>query len=79
MSLSLVYRAQPKDEPMTSHKKSTDTGPVLNYPNDRRGGRWREHVGTRPSESADYDGSSTLVRRSWFGRLLARKAPAVKK
>jgi hypothetical protein len=64
---------------MTSHKNSADTGPVLNYPNDRHAGRWREHVGTRPSESADYDGSSTLVRRSWFGRLLARKAPPVKK
>jgi hypothetical protein len=64
---------------MTTNKKTSDTGPVLNYPNDRHSGRWREHAGTRPSENADYDGSSTLVRRSWFGRLLARKAPGPKK
>ena len=64
---------------MTSRKKIPDTGPVLDYPNDRHAGRWREHAGTRPSENADFDGSSTLVRRSWFGRFLARKPPAAKK
>jgi hypothetical protein len=60
---------------MSDNKKSHDEGPALDYPDDRRAGRWKTHVGTRPAEHADYDGSSTLVRRSWFGRFLARKTP----
>jgi len=54
-------------------KKIPHPGPALNYPNEREAGRWRSHAGTRPTEQADFDGSSTLVRRSWFGRFLARR------
>jgi hypothetical protein len=60
---------------MGGRKKNVEAGPALNYSHDRRADRWQSHAGTRPAESADYDGSSTLVRRSWFGRFLARKTP----
>ena len=60
---------------MTDSKKYPEQGPALNYPNDRRAARWKSHVGARPAEDAQYDGASTLVRRSWFGRFLARKTP----
>ena len=63
---------------MIDRKKHPEQGPVLDYPNDRRATRWKSHVGTRPAENAEYDGSSTLVRRSWFGRFLARKTPPKK-
>ena len=56
-------------------KKIPQPGPALNYPNEREAARWRSHAGTRSTEQADFDGSSTLVRRSWFGRFLARKGP----
>jgi hypothetical protein len=60
---------------MNDRKKYPDQGPVLNYPDDRRAARWKSHVGTRPEEDAQFDSSSTVVRRSWFGRFLARKSP----
>lgn len=58
---------------MTDDKKNPAPGPALNHPNDGKAGRWRTHAGTRTAEPADFDGSSTLVRRSWFGRFLARR------
>lgn len=38
---------------------------------DRGSERWREWAADH-NRSADYDGNSTLVRRSWFGRLLSQ-------
>jgi hypothetical protein len=60
---------------MSDRRKHPQPGPALNYPDDRNAARWKSHVRARPSPDADYDGSSTLVRRSWFGRYLKRKSP----
>ncbi len=43
---------------------------------DRVSERWREWASGH-NRSADYDGSSTQVKRSWFGRLIA--APVKRK
>jgi hypothetical protein len=39
------------------------------YDGDRRSERWRKWAQGH-NQSNEYDGNSTLIRRSWFGRLL---------
>lgn len=39
------------------------------YGGDRRSERWRKWAQGH-NQSSEYDGNSTLIRRSWFGRLL---------
>ena len=39
------------------------------YGGDRRSERWREWAQGH-NQSNEYDSNSTLIRRSWFGRLL---------
>lgn len=38
---------------------------------DRVSERWREWASGH-NRSADYDGSSTQIKRSWFGRLMPK-------
>jgi len=63
---------------MGGGNKRREAGPTLDYARDRRAVRWQTHIGAGRAESADYDGSSTLFRRSWFGRFLAYKRPGWK-
>jgi hypothetical protein len=39
------------------------------FGSDRGSERWREWASGH-NRSSDYDGNSTLIRRSWFGRLV---------
>jgi hypothetical protein len=42
------------------------------FPTDRGSERWREWAADH-NRSSEYDGNSTFVKRSWFGRLLGAR------
>lgn len=53
-------------------KARTGRGDKTFFPTDRGSERWREWAADH-NRSNEYDGNSTLVKRSWFGRLLGAR------